>query len=373
MIRYVPQEGVNGYNLTSHDVKPTKNIKTGSMVFETDTQNRYFFNEETSEWVKYTGPILDFYTPIARDVFCFFGLSTDEKPTKIGNQYNIGLGSIFVEIDKSKAYIYDEDGWEVVKDSGVQPVPAEVILQDKTINPTLSDQEITFDKNYDGLGTVTVKAVTSAIDSAIKAENIKEGVSILGVTGTYAPEPSEDTEAQAVYDLIDALPDPDNLTYEDADQLDSVTTAAWGYVHSKISNHDKLINCIERMNEIEIERSVKIDTDTVCTFNQAPSDNKFIAHGSYENNPITIDGTNYTTGLKMEGSDTRFSMVTFETGAESTLTLHVTPAKAIVVDNVKKTVNENGIVTVPNFQAGEHIIRKSTTNTILYAIKLEFN
>lgn len=37
-------------------------------------------------------------------------------------------------------------------------------------------------------GTVSVAAVTSAIDANITAENIKSGVTILGVEGTYTGE-----------------------------------------------------------------------------------------------------------------------------------------------------------------------------------------
>lgn len=59
-------------------------------------------------------------------------------------------------------------------------------LQSKTIIPTTSDQTITPDSGYDGLSQVVVSAVTSAIDSDIVAGNIKSGVNILGVTGTYS-------------------------------------------------------------------------------------------------------------------------------------------------------------------------------------------
>lgn len=64
----------------------------------------------------------------------------------------------------------------------IAPVPT---LQDKTVTPTTSQQTITADEGKDGLGTVTVNAVTAAIDENIVAGNIKSGVTILGVTGTY--------------------------------------------------------------------------------------------------------------------------------------------------------------------------------------------
>ena len=97
------------------------------------------------------------------------------------------------------------------------------ILQEKSVNPTTSRQSVVADSGYDGLSKVNVEAVvpseyykpeqvanvtpttnqqvitpssnsvfnqvnvsavTSAIDSNIKAENIKNGVSILGVVGS---------------------------------------------------------------------------------------------------------------------------------------------------------------------------------------------
>lgn len=66
--------------------------------------------------------------------------------------------------------------------SAILPEPK---LQDKTVTPTTSQQTITADQGKDGLGTVTVSAVTAAIDENIAAGNIKSGVTILGVAGTY--------------------------------------------------------------------------------------------------------------------------------------------------------------------------------------------
>lgn len=57
--------------------------------------------------------------------------------------------------------------------------------QDKTVTPTTSKQTITASSGK-VLGTVTVNAVTAAIDENIVAGNIKSGVTILGVTGSYS-------------------------------------------------------------------------------------------------------------------------------------------------------------------------------------------
>lgn len=57
------------------------------------------------------------------------------------------------------------------------------VLDSKTVDASTISQTIVSDE--DGLSSVTVNPVTAAIDSNIIPENIKSGVSILGVTGTY--------------------------------------------------------------------------------------------------------------------------------------------------------------------------------------------
>ena len=57
-------------------------------------------------------------------------------------------------------------------------------VQNREITPTTELQTITADTGK-VLGTVKVKAVTAAIDANIVAGNIKSGVTILGVAGSY--------------------------------------------------------------------------------------------------------------------------------------------------------------------------------------------
>ena len=68
------------------------------------------------------------------------------------------------------------------KISGVTKIEA------KEITPTTSEQTITASGDVDGFNPLTVAAVTSAIDANILPENIKSGVTILGVEGTYTGE-----------------------------------------------------------------------------------------------------------------------------------------------------------------------------------------
>ena len=70
-------------------------------------------------------------------------------------------------------------------DTYVAAISSSPSLQSKTVAPSTSQQTVTPDSGYQGLSQVTVSAVTSAIDADIVAGNIKSGVNILGVTGTY--------------------------------------------------------------------------------------------------------------------------------------------------------------------------------------------
>lgn len=59
----------------------------------------------------------------------------------------------------------------------------DILLQEKEVTPIVEEQTITPDSEYDGLSQVIIKAVDNKIDENIKSENIKKGISILGVSG----------------------------------------------------------------------------------------------------------------------------------------------------------------------------------------------
>lgn len=56
-------------------------------------------------------------------------------------------------------------------------------LQSKSVTPTAAQQVVTPDSGFDGLSQVTVRGSVNLI-----ASNVRDGVTIFGVTGTYKGE-----------------------------------------------------------------------------------------------------------------------------------------------------------------------------------------
>lgn len=67
----------------------------------------------------------------------------------------------------------------------VKQVGSSAVIESLPITPTTSAQTITAPSGVDGYSPITVSAVSSSIDANITAGNIKNGVTILGVTGNY--------------------------------------------------------------------------------------------------------------------------------------------------------------------------------------------
>ena len=100
-----------------------------------------------------------------------------------------GLDTLSTTITENGDYNFVPDGLgfdsvHVVVDVPPVPKPEEEF----DVQPTTTDQRITPTKGH-AFGGGTVRAVTSEIDNNIKPENIRNGVSILGVEGTIEVEP----------------------------------------------------------------------------------------------------------------------------------------------------------------------------------------
>ena len=110
--------------------------------------------------------------------------------TALGGSADISDLTTIVSVCNAIADLLNGEGNATINPDAIAAI-AEVAgaalphLEDKSVDPSTTEQTITHGSSYNGLGTVTVKAVTAAIDANIVAGNIKNGVTILGVEGTY--------------------------------------------------------------------------------------------------------------------------------------------------------------------------------------------
>lgn len=77
------------------------------------------------------------------------------------------------------------EGFSNAEDDVKALVGFDVNGENISVTPTTSQQVITPSEGKNAILKATVAAVTSAIDANIVAGNIKDGVTILGVAGTY--------------------------------------------------------------------------------------------------------------------------------------------------------------------------------------------
>lgn len=133
------------------------------------------------------------YGGLIRQIVGFLEAKTVSPSTSqqiiVPSQNHDGLSSVTIDavdasIDENIQSQNIKDGVTILGVEGtyVPPAPS---LQNKSVTPTISAQEISCDSQFDGLGVVSVAGVTSSIDQNITSGNIKKDVDILGVTGTF--------------------------------------------------------------------------------------------------------------------------------------------------------------------------------------------
>lgn len=99
----------------------------------------------------------------------------------------------------------------VVPSVTVNGSPAQPVINPLSITPTTSQQIITAPSGVDGYSPITVDAVDNTIDSNIVASNIKNGVNILGVTGTYGGGGSSSKYGVEIDNLLGDIDNQDTL------------------------------------------------------------------------------------------------------------------------------------------------------------------
>lgn len=151
------------------------------------------------------------------------------------NGYNgitkITLNPVTSSIDENIIASNIKQGVSILGVTGTLEIKADPVLQSKTITPTKLNQTVTADTGYDALSSVTVNGVTSDIDSNITAGNIKEGVSILGVTGTLKSVAAPNLQSKS------ATPLTTNQTIEPDEGYDGLSYVSISKVDSSIDEN----------------------------------------------------------------------------------------------------------------------------------------
>ena len=143
----------------------------------------------------------------------------------------ITLNPVTSSIDENIISSNIKQGVSILGVTGTLEIKADPVLQSKTITPTKLNQTITPDTGYDALSSVIVNGVTSDIDSNITAGNIKEGVSILGITGTLKPVAAPNLQSKS------ATPLTTNQTIEPDEGYDGLSYVSISKVDSSIDSN----------------------------------------------------------------------------------------------------------------------------------------
>ena len=171
---------------TPGDLSIVRNIEVGNNYAKADSS--------TASSGKYSGHISDYpmfifgaadpgngqLTELSSRVMRIHSFAIYEGATLIKNLVpfqDASLNGCFYDT-VSETYIYPLQGTPTVG-----PI---AIYQQKTVDPSLNAIEVTADAGFEALSKVTVNGVTAAVDPNIIPGNIKAGVNILGVGGSFA-------------------------------------------------------------------------------------------------------------------------------------------------------------------------------------------
>ena len=184
-----------------------------------------------------------------------------------------GLGTVTVSGDNDLVAGNIKSGANIF---GVVGSVVELNGTTATVNPSTSAQVVTPESPYNGFTQVTVPAVTSSIDANISAGNIKSGVEILGVTGSY--------EGTAINNENKSI------------TVDGIYTAGAGYTGlGTVTVTAGSVAAIETQNEIAEQLMVINDGPCTLTVTMSPSNADLWLRS--ETNSVDITPTSSSGGV----------------------------------------------------------------------------
>ena len=188
---YVNGEKVTG-NAAVYSGKFSSFLSEKQISFsQSDSRIRFITNERTKNALFRIGVTQEFLAPAS-----FFGNATAE---------DVAEGKTFTSTSGLK-----------VTGTAKASVPT---LQAKTVTPSAAEQTVTPDDSYDGLSSVTVKG-----DANLIAGNIKKGVSIFGVAGSFEGSGGSGGSSDNNCEAYHITSTSDTISFKG-----SGTVKVWGY------------------------------------------------------------------------------------------------------------------------------------------------
>lgn len=246
--------------------------------------------------------------------------------TSNGNYYApdgyTGLGLVRVQLPESQYQeitispkitaqtILPDPGYDAFSKIYVNPMPA-YVTDDITINPKTTVQHFT--PTHDGFYNVQVNAVTSDIDSNIKAENIVQGTSILGVegiivpsnettrnitvNGTYTPPSPYTGFSEVVVDVgvileeLTIIPTTSQQVITSIDQFHGYSPITVNAVNSSIDANILPANIREGVTILGVEGTLNTVKNTTLTVTPAQTTQTFSPSAPYTGySVVTVNG-----------------------------------------------------------------------------------
>lgn len=260
----------------------------------------------------------------------------------------------------------------------------EPVFEEKTITPTTQEQTFTPSVGVDGFSSITIQPVTNTIDEDIKAENIKKGIDILGVTGTLeftteeltiAPTTAQQIKTptvdgyskvtiDAVTNEIDSNIQPENIK-KDVTILGITGTCVESVTTTRTITSNGVFTPPEGYTGFSSVTVEKIPTEDITidptTEEQTFTSTEYEGYGTVTVNPVTaaidsdIIAENIKTGIEILGVTGTLEPLSGET---KTITANgtYTPSSGYngftsvtvevdTVNNQELTINQNGTYT----------------------------
>lgn len=287
-----------------------------------------------------------------------------EAPYTGFGQVKVNVPNGTETLDVSENGTYTPSGTNIGFRSVNVSVPQPQIVR-LDVTPTTSQQTLTPTGNIAGYNPVVVAAVTSAIDSNIKASNIKSGVTVLGVTGNVIESKTRSLSVTPTTSLQTFAPQSPYNGFSGV-SVAAVTAAIDANITAgNIKAGTTILGVAGSVVELKGEtRSVNLTSNIGNTFTPSSGKNGITS--------ISVIPSNYptnTSNYEITPSTTTRD-VAIPTGFSGFNTLRVNAVTAsidanILSNNIKSGVTILGVTGTAKIAPEFYLTRKTVNNELL--------